>query len=37
LPQDAYWIGRIGTYRYLDIANIVEQCFEFQDKIGKAR
>lgn len=37
LPQDAYSIGRQGTYRYLDIGNIVEQCFELQDKIGKAR
>jgi UDP-galactopyranose mutase len=37
LPQDVYSIGRMGTYRYLDIGNIVEQCFELQDKIGKAR
>jgi UDP-galactopyranose mutase len=36
-PEDLYSIGRMGTYRYLDIANIVEQCFELQDKIGKAR
>jgi UDP-galactopyranose mutase len=37
LPQDVYSIGRMGTYRYLDIGNIIEQCFELQDKIGKAR
>ena len=37
LPQDVYSIGRMGTYRYLDIGNIVEQCFDLQDKIGKSR
>ena len=37
LPQDVYSIGRMGTYRYLDIGNIVEQCYDLQDKIGKAR
>ena len=32
LPQDVYSIGRMGTYRYLDIGNIVEQCFRvFKD------
>jgi UDP-galactopyranose mutase len=36
-PQEVYSVGRIGTFRYLDIANIIEQSFEFQDKIGKAR
>jgi UDP-galactopyranose mutase len=35
--QDVYSISRMGTYRYLDIGNIIEQCFELQDKIGKAR
>ena len=37
LPQDVYSIGRMGTYRYLDIGNIVEQCFDISEKIGKAR
>ena len=37
LPRDAYSIGRQGSYRYLDIGNIIEQCFELEDKIGKAR
>ena len=37
LPQDAYSIGRQGSYRYLDIGNIIEQCFELHEKVGKAR
>ena len=28
LPTDVYSIGRMGTYRYFDIGNIIEQCFD---------
>lgn len=32
LPKDVYFIGRNGSYRYLDVGLIIEQCFRvFQD------
>jgi len=37
LPSDVYSIGRMGSYRYLDIGNIIEQCFDLAEKVGKAR
>ena len=37
VPRDVYSIGRMGTYRYLDIGMILEQCFELAEKIGKVR
>lgn len=33
LPENVYSIGRMGTYRYLDIGNIIEQCFDLKSKI----
>lgn len=35
-PQDTYSIGRMGSYRYLDLGNIIEQCMDLAAKIGKA-
>lgn len=33
LPKNVFSIGRLGTYRYLDVGNTIEQCFELMDKI----
>ncbi len=36
LPENVYSIGRMGSYRYLDMGNIIEQCFDLAEKVGKA-
>ncbi len=28
MPENVYSIGRAGTYRYLDVGMIIEQCME---------
>jgi UDP-galactopyranose mutase len=28
LPEDVHSIGRMGTYRYLDIGNNIEMCMD---------
>lgn len=33
LPEYVYSIGRMGSYRYLDMGNIIEQCFDLMEKI----
>jgi UDP-galactopyranose mutase len=27
VPKNVYFIGRNGSYRYLDVGLIIEQCF----------
>ncbi len=33
LPNNVFSIGRMGTYRYIDIGNTIEQCFKLSDAI----
>jgi UDP-galactopyranose mutase len=33
LPQDVHSIGRMGSYRYLDMGGIIDQCFGLMEKL----
>jgi len=33
MPERVYSIGRMGTYRYLDIGMIIDQCMELTSEL----